>query len=194
MKIKSKIMKLNTYILLVLIVSCVCSSCDEYAHKPIVEGGLPDPVTNIRVENEAGASEIFYTLPANDVSYVMAEYETREGEQKIAKSSIYKKSLRVEGFPIAGNYTVTLYSVGRSEERSAPVKITVSPDTPAYLTTYGSLRVLDDFGGITVMADNQYEADLSLGVVTPDSTGTWAAAGIHYWPGYAFRKWLNPLP
>src|SRR3546814_18531628 len=30
------------------------------------------------------------------------------------------------------------------------------------------------------MADNQYEADLSLGVVTPDSTGTWAAAGIHY--------------
>src|SRR3546814_19416220 len=81
---------------------------------------------------------------------------------------------------MAGNYTVTLYSVGRSEERSAPVKITVSPDTPAYLTTYGSLRVLDDFGGITVMADNQYEADLSLGVVTPDSTGTWAAAGIHY--------------
>src|SRR3546814_7990880 len=90
----------------------------------------------------------------------MAEYETREGEQKIAKSSIYKKSLRVEGFPIAGNYTVTLYSVGRSEERSAPVKITVSPDTPAYLTTYGRLRVMDDFGGITVMADNQYEADL----------------------------------
>src|SRR3546814_6159650 len=102
----------------------------------------------------------------------MAEYETREGEQKIAKSSIYKKSLRVEGFPIAGNYTVTLYFVGRREERSAPVKITVSPDTPAYLTTYGSLRVLDEFGGITVMADNQYEADLYLGVVNLTSNGT----------------------
>src|SRR3546814_18337381 len=106
----------------------------------------------------------------------MAEYETREGAQKIAKSSIYKKSLRVEGFPIAGHYTVTLSSVGRSEERSAPVKITVSPATPAYLTTYGSLRALADFVGIPVVAANNYEADLRLGEVPPDSTGTWAAA------------------
>lgn len=159
---------------------CAGSSCDEYAHKPQIEGGTPDPVSNVRVENLAGAAEIYYTLPDEEVSYVMAEYGTKAGEHKVAKSSIYKKSLRVEGFPSAGEYTVTLYAVGRSERRSEPISVKVNPETPPYLATFESLQVLDDFGGITVLASNDYQADLAVGVVTPDSTGRWVSAGTYY--------------
>src|SRR5690606_18219200 len=75
---------------------------------------------------------------------------------------------------------VTLYVVGRDEQRSEKMQVTVSPLTPPYIETFKNLEVLEDWGGVTVHATNEGENDLVFGVFAMGDDGKPQPASAHY--------------
>jgi hypothetical protein len=103
----------------------------------------------VTVENFAGKSVLRYKIPVDDnLLYVRAEYESAPGVGRQAKSSRFTDSLAIEGFAVAGDYEVKLFSVGKNEKESGPVSVTVSPLTPPVVEAFPSLEIIATFGGI----------------------------------------------
>lgn len=137
------------------------------------DGNPPSPPTVKSVENTNGAATIYYEPPTDpDLLYVMAAY-TINGVEYSSKSSPYKGNVKVEGFGKEGDYEIELVSVDKSQNKSTPVKVTISPLEPPYLTIYKSLKVVPSFGGIRVTWDNPTESNIIVGVVHKDSIGDW---------------------
>ncbi len=164
-----------------LLILILLSSCDEQSwHQDLIPGIPPQPVTNVSVISEAGKAQISYDLPDKNVLYIMAEYETREGVKMDAKASRYVQSLTVEGFARAGAYDVSLYSVGLNEERSDPVVVSVEVNEPPVVATFETMDVVEDFGGITVQAVNEFEGELVFEVFTKDEHGDLSLDHAYY--------------
>lgn len=160
----------------------LAAGCSGDANSPIEnDSSAPAPVYNPVVENLPGAARITYSLPADkDLLYVLARYVNEKGETRDFRSSYYTNSVIVEGFGRTGDYPVTLYAVDRSENRSEPVQVTVSPTTPPVMRTAGSLDIKPDFGGISFTFRNETKADLAIMVCTPDETGEMVTAETFY--------------
>jgi len=159
-------------------------SCEEDSHAPIDDlAGAPSPVTNVVVEALPGAGKISYKLP-NDESLlcVKATYEAQEGIIREVKASYYTNSLIVEGFGDTLEYKINLYTVGRNNEESEPVTVTLKPQMPPIYGIFESITesVQETFGGIKFKVENPDEADVRIYVNTPDSTGEWINAETFY--------------
>lgn len=167
--------------LLVLIFTVLSCKETEHASPSKDEGGLPDPVTNIEVENLPGKAIITYSLPdSKNLLYVKALYSIRDGVKKEAKSSYFKNSIELDGFSESKQYEVTLYTVSRGEQLSEPLTVLVYPDTPPVMSTFKSLEIRAAFGGISVYYENQSEADLAFYLLAQDSTGKLSPAQTFY--------------
>jgi len=149
------------------------SACKEEQHKPIVPGIKPAEVNGITVENKPGASEIKYNMSGEGILYVMAEYETKPGVKREAKSSVYKNTLLVDGFPRSGEYEVRLYTVGKDEQRSEPVVVKVNPQTPPVIRAFETVEMSEDFGGVRIKLKNEVEGELAIGLVSMGEDGKW---------------------
>jgi 3D (Asp-Asp-Asp) domain-containing protein len=163
-------------------VLAMISSCKRDEQKPI-EGdkSAPAAIKNVSVQNLSGGAKITYSLPADpDLLYIQAIYKNQEGKNVEFKSSYYTNSITVEGFSDTTEHAVEVYAVDRSGNRSAAVMVTVVPKAPPVLTTYRSLAIAPDFGGIIVSFKNLSKADLAIVVTTPDSTGKMAIARTFY--------------
>lgn len=167
-------LKLNAGIAMYLSIVLFFTGCKEEQHKPIVAGITPVEVSGVTVENKPGAAEIKYNMSGEGILYVMAEYETRPGVKREAKSSVYKNTLIVDGFPRSGEYEVKLYTVGKDEKRSAPVIVKVNPQTPPLIRAFNSATLTEDFGGVRVKLNNEVEGELAIGVVSMGDDGKWA--------------------
>ena len=166
--------------LAVLLLAFVMSSCEEQPWYNSQEGETPQPVSNVKVEPGAGAAVITYDLPDENVMYVSAEYEIRDGVHRNSRASRYVQNLSVDGFPKAGAYDITLYTVGKGEKKSEPVVVPIEISDPPVITTYNSIGVIEDFGGITINAVNEHEGDLVFEIFSPDSTGDLQLDYTHY--------------
>jgi hypothetical protein len=134
----------------------------------------PGPVMTPTVTNTAGGAIIAYALPKDQsLWYVKAEYEIRPGVKREVKSSFYTSTIEVEGFADTTNFEVKLYAVGRNEKASNPVNVVIRPLPAPVLTTAQSVVMIPDFGGMNLSFENEHQADLSIEVSTPDSTGEW---------------------
>ncbi|MFD2035016.1 DUF5000 domain-containing lipoprotein [Belliella marina] len=171
-KDKSLLKQRVVLMLIGLSVLLMVSSCEEDIwYQELNPGNPPQSVTNVSVVSGAGKARISYDLPQENVLYVLAEYETREGVRKEAKASRYVQSLTVEGFARAGAYSVSLYAVGLNEERSEPVVVSVEINRPPVITTFESIEVFEDFGGLTVEAVNEFEGELVFEIFTKEGQG-----------------------
>lgn len=155
-------------------------SCEEEIHKPLSEGIKPAVVSNVEVENRNGEAVITYSLPNKGAFYVVAEYEPRPGLKKQVKSSVYKQELVLNGFEKAQEYEVKVYVVGVDEQRSEAIKVKVNPLTPPYIITFNSLEAFEDWGGISVKANNELNNKLVFGVFALDSIGLIDTLTMHY--------------
>lgn len=155
---------------------------EEEGHGPIdTEGSAPAQIVHPKVENLPGAATISYDLPeSKNLLYVKAEYEIRPGVLREAKSTFYGNSLSVEGFGKAGTYMVDLYTVGRNNKMSEPVRVTVEPLTPPLTQVFESLEIKEDWGGISLAVQNQYEADMMIDVITADDNGALGVVETFY--------------
>ena len=152
------------------------SSCDHKAdlNDPIGKSDAkPLPVTVKNIENINGAALVEYALPNDDnINYIEAVYEINGKEVK-TKASFYTSTLLLEGFPEAGDYTVSVYSVSFSEIRSEPVTITVSPATPPYRQVAENLQVNPIFGGVKAVFTNPTKAYLQIAFFGKNELDTW---------------------
>lgn len=141
----------------------------------------PSTVSNIKVENLHGAALITYTLPNSpNILYVMAQYKDEKGKTFEVKSSYYSDTIKVEGFPESKEYTVSLYTVSRSEVRSDPVTTKVFPKTPVYQAVYPTVQISPDFGGVLVTALDSLKEPVGIILITKDQYGRWMPIERHY--------------
>lgn len=162
-------MKLHTLILCVLPLT-LWSGCIESTVEPIEkDGSAPGPLSDVSWTAIPGGADITYELPTdNDLLYARASYTTKEGVQREFKASIYTNTLRIEGIGDTDTYRIRLEAVDRSENRSTPLFVDITPDTPPVVTAFESIDVVPDFGGITVSFTNSARADLVFEVLTAD--------------------------
>src|SRR5690606_34116640 len=150
-------------------------SCEEIVDwQPGTDDIAPGTISNIQVQNLAGAAKITYDLPLDeDVVAVEAVY-TINGQPKKVTASVYTNSLTVEGFGSTESRTIRLYSVDRSQNYSSPVEVTINPLTPPIVSVFNSIEMEAGFGGVFLQWDNPTEADISLWLLMEDETGTMA--------------------
>lgn len=128
----------------------------------------PGTVSGVQVTNIAGGAILTYTLPDDeDLLYVKAVY-TRNGEVCESRTSMYRDSLKVEGFGDMQSREVKVIAVDRSRNESAPVTATVNPLEPEVTTIGRTLDMTAYFGGVNIYWDNVNRADISVTVVQDD--------------------------
>lgn len=159
-----------------------CEKSDAYRDPVSNDKTKPGPVSNVRVKNYNGAAVISYDLPQNqDLLYVIAEYNIREGATRQIKSSYFLDTMRLDGFHKSQDYKVILKAVTRANIESDPVTITVHPDVPYYELISKSLQLSDDYGGINIKATNTARSAIAINTLTIDPvTGKFAIANEHY--------------
>lgn len=157
-------------------------SCKDDENSPIdKDSKAPGQVFNVAVENMPGAALITYSLPSDDdLLYVIAEYTNKYGKVFDFRASYYTNKIKVEGFGDTDEYTVNLYAVDRSENKSAPLAIKINPLEPQIQLTARSLNVQPDFGGMSFTFKNETKADLSFIVITTDVDGSQTVAETFY--------------
>lgn len=140
----------------------------------------PAPPTVIGTKNLNGAAIIYYKAPSDDdLLCVTASYVINDVDYT-TKSSVYKDSLKVEGFGKKGDYTVILKSVDKSRNESTPVEVTVSPLESPVEIIFETLEVVASFGGIKVKWENANENSVIVGVSIKDSYGDWTSLENFY--------------
>lgn len=143
------------------------SSCHERSMEPLVGiDSKPETIMDVSVENENGASTVYYTLPDDpQLLYVEAEYTLSDGELRSVKSSIFKNFVKLEGFVSTEEREITLYTVNRGEKKSDPVRVTIKPLISPLEIAYQSLVTGSDFGGVNVKYENELEHEYVLNLL-----------------------------
>ena len=157
------------------------SACTQEVNSPIEKDGTPPaPISNPVIENISGGARISYNLPLDeDLLYVLA-LVNRNGTIEDFKASYYTSGITLEGFGDTNEYTVDLYAVDRSNNRSTPVSVTIKPLTPPVILVAETLEIQPDFGGISLVVNNASRSDLSIMVFTTDETDRMVSAGTFY--------------
>lgn len=157
-----------------LLLACSLYACKENDDFNVVvsqDMTKPGTLTGVKVENMAGSAVISYVLPnSKNLLYVQAEYRINARTVRQSKASYYSDTIKVEGFEKSGDYEVTLYAVSRANVKSDPIKVTVRPETPSYLTVYPTVEMQPDFGGVNVMASNPAKKPIGVIVISTDKT------------------------
>ena len=195
-----------------LLVGLAFYSCKEntIGQQPL-HHNTPDPVTDVQVQNIPGGAVLTYNLPDNeDLLYVKASYTLTNGEKSEQRSSLYNNGLIIEGFGDTLLHQVDVVAVDRSQNESAPVTVTIKPQTPPVWTIEESLQLVEDFGGVHAYWTNPTGAKISVVVLKKDANdefvpletfysestvGEGAARGLEAEEGefqvYVRDKWLN---
>ena len=155
---KNKIVYIVISLMLVL-----WTGCKEEGRIDHIDYSAPAPaqVTEVDIRNTPGGAVLKYKLPKDDnLLYVRAEYEIKPGVILETRTSYYADSLILEGFGDTRTYDVKLYSVGRNEKTSEPLRIKVNPLTPPVLLAVKKLE--ENFGGVSIRIENPEKANLAI--------------------------------
>lgn len=172
-------------------------SCQEEQKSPLTDSvNIPAPLSNVRVENIPGGAKINYTLPDDpDVLYVMASFSTRKGEERVVKSSVFRNYVMMEGFGDTNEYSVTLYTVSRSEKKSSPVVATIQPLVPPVKKVAETLDVFEEYGGIGINFVNEGLNEFTLFTMVKDSlTNEWTEHDRFYTSSKEWTHLVRGLP
>lgn len=165
---KKRILTLSTVLLLFWGVM----ACDEPAKGPLVNDGTPPGViSNPRVKNMPGGAEITYDIPKDaDALYVEGKYK-RNGETVVARSSVHKNTLAIEGLSGTEPQEIELMTVDRSENRSPAVKVTINPLESPLSQMFKTFEMVPDFGGPRLKYKNEGEIKTEIRLYTVDEQG-----------------------
>lgn len=148
--------------------------CEEEKHGPLFAGEVPDPVSQYTIENLPGAAAIRYKLNDPRTTYIKAVYTIEHGLTREIRATKFDHTLIVDGFAQSREYSIALYAVGKDEQESEPIHVTVHPQTPPYQQAVADIDVNADWGGGKILGSNPTRAALMIGVVKKDpATGQW---------------------
>lgn len=158
---------------MMLILAFSCVAPEEWSDK-FDESIVPNPVSNVAVENVNGGAIITYSLPSNinkkELLGVKATYSlTPDGELMERWSSAEKDTIELEGYGDTNERSVTLYTVHKNNNLSDGVPVTVKPLTPPIFLMRETLDAASTFGGIQITWDNPLRKDMGIALYTEDS-------------------------
>ncbi|NDV80402.1 DUF5000 domain-containing lipoprotein [Bacteroides sp. 51] len=156
------------------------SSCDEKRLEPITPSlGKPGIPTEINVEVVAGGAIISYRIPeTEDILGVKAVYQLADGKTREVMSSLFNDEVKIEGYVDTAEKRVTLYALNRAMTLSDPVEVSFTPLEAAISKARKSMQIAPDFGGAQYTWKNEDRANLTLEVLTTDSTGVMTAMKV----------------
>jgi hypothetical protein len=144
-----------------------CGEEEPVGQQP-VDSVPPGKVSGVQITNIPGGAVLTYTLPEDeDLLYVKAVY-TRNGEICESRTSLYKDSLKVEGYGDTQSHEVKVIAVDRSRNESAPETVTIQPLEPEVITIGKTLDMEAYFGGVNIHWDNVNRAEISVTVLQND--------------------------
>jgi hypothetical protein len=144
-----------------------CSGEEPIGQQPM-DSVPPGKVSGVQVRNIPGGAVLTYTLPDDeDLLYVKAVY-TRNGEVCESRTSLYKDSLKVEGFGDMQSREVKVIAVDRSRNESAPEAVTIQPLEPEVITIGNTLDMTAYFGGVNIYWENANRAEITVTVLQND--------------------------
>ena len=176
MKINMNIMKNNIFPLMAIIFLAMgVLACQEEQDERGLAAPDPSPpgiVSEIAVTNLPGGAKIEYKLPDDqDALLVEASYRLGNGETVTAKSSIFKNFVTIEGLRQAESQEVSLVVVDRSNHRSPPVVVSISPETAPIDKLFATFELEADFGGVRLNYNNEDEIRAELLFYAQDESG-----------------------
>lgn len=182
----------NLYILLFITSFFVgCNDMKDWSDP--TDNVPPGPISNPVVENFSGGAIITYQLPTdNDLLGVKAMYKFFEDDkERVAFSSAFTDTIRLEGFPSSGERVVKLVTLDKSRNESVPVEVIVNPTKIPVEVISETVTVNETFGGIYVSWTNPLKNDIGIALYVADSTGLMQHNYTYYSNapdgGYSFR-------
>jgi hypothetical protein len=155
-------------ILTAFILAGILYACkEEPVGQQPVDSIAPGSVSNVTVENTPGGAKLTYTLPDDeDLLYVKAVYTRKAGEAvSESRTSLYKDTLKVEGFGDMQPHEVKVIAVDRSRNESDPVTVTIQPLEPEVSVIGKTLDLVADFGGVHAYWENKNRAEISVTIL-----------------------------
>jgi hypothetical protein len=158
-------MKTKKYISLFLAsLFAVCSCKEEGRFSSGAEDAVPPgPVTDVTYKPLYGGARFFFSVPDDeDLLKVDAVYTSSKNQAYQFSVSYFVDSLDVYGFPDVNEYTVQLYAVDRSGNRSTPTSVTVTPLEPAYLRVAQTMVLKPGFSSFILDWVNELEQNINV--------------------------------
>jgi len=154
----------------ILLIASTLWRCSEEGHRPHgADNTTPGKVTFIAKRDFPGGTIIWFEPPTDaNLLYIKAVYTDNRNIIREVKVSYVLDSLVVNGFGKAGNHTVELFAVNRSENVSEGISVEISPQTPPVQLIFPTLDAHVDYGGIKVTYENTERAEISLNVTVYD--------------------------
>ena len=187
---------MKKYLTLLITYMIFSFSCSEENNRIPMTNDLtiPGKVSDVSVEALPGAVKITYKLPeGQSLSYVKAECLIN-GVLRQVKASSFVNHLTIEGFADESEYSVSLYSVNRSEKASEPFVVKVKPLSPNYREVFKNIQLIENWGGASILFENPNEADLAITLIYKDSTGFWSTGETFYTKLYEGQFTIRGLP
>ena len=160
------------------VIFAACSE-DRVGQSP-VDDVPPSAISQVEVEPQPGGAKISYNLPdETDISYVKCEYDFN-GVRKVARSSVYKNYVTIEGLGEIAPCNFTLYLVDHSENQSEPYEGSFIPLEPPYQAIYKSITMEPDFGGVTIRWENASQVIIGAFLLAMGDDGEWEEYDLVY--------------
>ena len=161
-----------SYVLAVFWFVGFVSCTEEDERGPLTtDNTIPGVVSEVVVTNLPGGAKIEYKVPDDeDVLMVEANY-LRNGERVTARSSIFKNFVMIEGLRQVASQKVSLVTLDRSDNRSQPVEVTISPEKAPIDKLFESFELAPDFGGVRLRYDNEDEIRAELLLYASNEAG-----------------------
>ncbi|MDR3245771.1 MAG: DUF4959 domain-containing protein [Prevotellaceae bacterium] len=166
---------------LIISISFMILSCtDAPIGQTPTDSTPPSDVKNLEVQSRPGGALLSYIVPAeNDISYVKCEY-MYNGEKHVVRSSVYNKSLVIEGLGTEEPLTFTVYVVDHSENASPGISKTFTPGPPQWKAIIESVELLPVPGGVSVTWLNETATEIGVAVFIEDSLGNFVEKSTRY--------------
>ena len=141
-------------LILIITLPVIFFSCTEREDE-FTKASAPSQIINPAWIATNGGALISYTLPNdNNLLYVKAEYVNSLGNKVFRSSSQYSNQIDIDGFNDLDSHDINLISVGRNNKESAPVTITIVPDTSYIELIRKNMVVQKAVGGLNIKWHN----------------------------------------
>jgi hypothetical protein len=123
----------------------------------------PGKVTLKEYKPLFGGARFFYTIPKDeDLLGVEAVYTNKNNQSFTFMSSYFVDSLDVYGFGSMDEYTVQLYAVDRSGNRSDALDVKVTPMEPAYTRVAKTIQAKAGFSSFFLDWQNELKQNINV--------------------------------
>ncbi|WP_157557923.1 DUF4959 domain-containing protein [Niabella aurantiaca] len=148
--------------ILLLMLAAACKKQDRFE----TESGDSTPPGKVVLKEYTplyGGARFFYSIPKDeDLLGIEAVYTNKSNQSFTFMASYFIDSLDVYGFGSIDEYTVQLYAVDRSGNKSEPLDVKVTPLEPAYTRVAKTVQAKAGFSSFFLDWQNELEQNVNV--------------------------------